>query len=52
MSKHVLVDNLAEQSYSKHFEMTSRESVALSIHINDGEAICIPFTTVRRFNHR
>ncbi len=23
-----------------------------SIHINDGEAICIPFTTAQRFNHR
>ncbi len=27
-------------------------SSPLSIHINDGEVICIPFTTVRRFNHR
>ncbi len=25
---------------------------ALSIHINDGEAIYIPFTTARWFNHR
>ncbi len=24
----------------------------LSIHINDGEAICIPFTTAPQFNHR
>ncbi len=24
----------------------------LNIHINDGELICIPFTTARRFNHR
>ncbi len=25
---------------------------SLSIHINDGEAICIPFTTAWWFNHR
>ncbi len=24
----------------------------LSMHINNGETICIPFTTVRRYNHR
>ncbi len=48
----IVVENREPHYFIIGTRQGSGSLASLSIHIIDGETICIPFTTAQRYNHR